>query len=50
MKNGGIRNIAPKRIFMLEEKDGVWEYKLDIKRELGLEGSQGYEELSTISK
>ncbi|XP_045471389.1 CD109 antigen [Harmonia axyridis] len=47
MRNGGGRNIAPKEIFM-QEKDGVWEYRLDVKRELGLEGSQGYEELSTI--
>ncbi|KAL3286714.1 hypothetical protein HHI36_001209 [Cryptolaemus montrouzieri] len=48
MRNGGGRNIVPKQIFQMDENAGVWEYKLDVKRELGLEGSKGYEELSTI--
>lgn len=34
---------------MMDDYPGVWEYKIDLKRELGLEGPQSYDQLSQMS-
>lgn len=34
-RGGGRIDITPKRLWMMDEQPGVWEYQIDLKRELG---------------
>nr|CAI5865848.1 unnamed protein product [Callosobruchus analis] len=49
MHGGGRRDMPIRQLYQMEDNPGVWEYKLDIKKELGLVGPRAYEELSTLS-
>lgn len=35
-RGGGRIDIAPKQLPMMTEQSGVWQYHLDLKRELGI--------------
>ncbi|ENN78173.1 hypothetical protein YQE_05326, partial [Dendroctonus ponderosae] len=48
-QGGGRSEIAPKRLYQMDEKPGVWEYQIDLKRELGLYGPRAFEELSQLN-
>lgn len=47
---GGQREIPVQQIYQLDGNPGVWEYKIDVKRDLGITGPKAYEELSQLSK
>lgn len=49
MRGGGRRDLQTKELKM-SDKLGVWEYYIDIKDELNLQGPRSYEELNDISK
>lgn len=34
----------------MENHPGVWEYRVDVKRDLGIVGPKAYEELSQLSE
>lgn len=39
-----------RQLRQMAENPGVWEYKVDVKRDLGIVGPKAYEELSQLSK
>lgn len=39
-----------RQLHQMENYPGVWEYKVDVKRDLGIAGPKAYEELSQLSK
>lgn len=43
------RNLPTRELKMSPENPGVWEYYIDIKSELGLEGPNAFEQLNDIS-
>ncbi|KAJ8949269.1 hypothetical protein NQ318_022783 [Aromia moschata] len=45
---GGSRQIPLRQLYQLDDSPGVWEYKVDVKRDLGVSGPKAYEELSRI--
>lgn len=49
LRTGGRRDIPIRQIYQMEENNGIWEYKIDLKRELGVTGPKAYEELSQLS-
>ncbi|CAH2000434.1 unnamed protein product [Acanthoscelides obtectus] len=49
MHAGGRRDVPTKQLYQMEDNPGVWEYKLDVKKELGVTGPRAYEELSTMN-
>ncbi|EFA07485.1 CD109 antigen [Tribolium castaneum] len=40
----GRRDLPSRQLFMVDGSPGVWEYKFDIKSELGLEGTKAFED------
>ncbi|CAG9820933.1 unnamed protein product [Phaedon cochleariae] len=48
-QGGGNREIFLRELYQMENNDGVWEYKIDLKRDLNVTGARAYEELSQIS-
>ncbi|XP_074042539.1 macroglobulin complement-related [Leptinotarsa decemlineata] len=49
MRGGGRRDIPSRILYQMEDNQGVWEYKVDVKRDLGITGPKAYEELSQLS-
>lgn len=49
-RGGGRRDIPMRQLRQMEDNPGVWEYKVDVKRDLGIVGPKAYEELSQLSK
>lgn len=49
-RSGGRRDIPMRQLRQMEDHPGVWEYKVDVKRDLGISGPKAYEELSQLSK
>lgn len=49
-RGGGRRDIPMRQLRQMEEHPGVWEYKVDVKRDLGIAGPKAYEELSQLSR
>ncbi|CAH0551728.1 unnamed protein product [Brassicogethes aeneus] len=49
MRGGGRRDIPIKQLYQLDDYSGIWEYKIDLKRELGVEGPNAYDELSQLN-
>lgn len=47
---GGRRDLQSRELKMTPETPGVWEYNIDLKSELGLEGPRAFEQLNGISK
>lgn len=47
-QGGGRSEIAPKRLYQMDEKPGVWEYQIDLKRELGKNWSSSVGSLKLI--
>ena len=43
---GGRRDLPSRQLLMLNGNPGVWEYKFDIKTELGLEGTRTFDAAS----
>lgn len=50
MTGGGRRDLQSRELKMTPETPGVWEYNIDLKSELGLEGPRAFEQLNGISK
>lgn len=48
-RGGGRIDIAPKQLPMMTEQSGVWQYHLDLKRELGILGPRAFTEFSQFS-
>lgn len=48
MRGGGRRDIPIRQLYQVDGSPGIWEYKIDIKRDLGISGPRAYEELSQI--
>ncbi|KAL1513271.1 hypothetical protein ABEB36_002700 [Hypothenemus hampei] len=48
-RGGGRLEIPPKRLWMMDEQPGVWQYHIDLKRELGIYGPRAFEELSQLT-
>lgn len=49
-REGGRRDIPMRQLHQMEGYPGVWEHKVDVKRDLGIVGPKAYEELSQLSK
>lgn len=50
INGGGRRDLQSKELKMAPETPGVWEYNIDLKSELGLEGPRAYDQLNGISE
>ncbi|XP_072379728.1 CD109 antigen [Diabrotica undecimpunctata] len=48
-RGGGRRDVPIDTLYQSDDHPGVWEYKLDLKRDLGVSGPKAYEELSQLS-
>ncbi|KAJ8926001.1 hypothetical protein NQ315_009856 [Exocentrus adspersus] len=48
MRTGGKREIPVRQLYQVDGSPGVWECKIDVKRDLGIRGPKAYEELSQI--
>ncbi|XP_066263111.1 CD109 antigen [Euwallacea similis] len=48
-RGGGRLDIPPRRLWRMEDQQGVWQYHLDLKRELGIFGPKAFDELSLLS-
>lgn len=46
LRDGGRRDLPRKQLYMLDGQPGVWEYRIDVKSELGIEGARAFEESS----
>lgn len=49
MKGGGRRDV-PSRFLTMSDTMGVWQFEVDLKTDLGLEGERAYDELVEICK
>ncbi|CAG9856305.1 unnamed protein product [Phyllotreta striolata] len=48
MRGAGSREVPPHILYQSDANPGVWEYKVDLKRDLGVSGPRAYEELSRM--
>lgn len=48
MRSSGRRDIPNRQLYQVDGSPGIWEYKIDVKRDLGISGLKAYEELSQI--
>lgn len=49
MRGGGRHDLETKEIKM-SENPGVWEVRLDLRHELGIDGPRAFEQLNNFSK
>ncbi|XP_057663740.1 CD109 antigen [Diorhabda carinulata] len=49
VRGGARRDVPQRNLYQSDSDPGVWVYKMDLKRELGVSGPKAYEELSQLS-